>query len=358
MREDQGSTTPLDLPAMEVPGSRRPFRRRIVRRLFGIAPGETSFERRGFRWDSEAVRQRLEGVASRFVEGYHSALEEPTTEDLAARLGEIPAEVSGFAFEGAGMALALLDTLTPWRSERRLDAFLRGPGDPHNYLVHVGAGWILARLPLTPGRLLARLDPVLGWLALDGYGFHEGFFHPGRTVARHEVPAKVRGYARRAFDQGIGRSLWFVEGAGAQRLKTTISSFPTDRQGDVWSGTGLACAYAGGADRATVEELAAFSGGHLQQFAQGIAFAAGARHRAGNLAPQTETACQAVWGLDATSVSEMVVDLSHDLIDPVPPLPSPLPRSGGEGVPSGTAEPAYETWRRRIQQQLSERKTS
>ena len=339
MREEQGSTTPLDLSALERPGSRRPIRRRIARRLFGIDPGETSFERRGFRWDSETVRQRLEGVAGRFVEGYHCALEEPTTGDLAARLGEIPAEVSGFAYEGAGMALALLDTLTPWRKDRRLDAFLRGPGDPHHYLVYVGAGWILARLPLSPERLLARLDPVLGWLALDGYGFHEGFFHPQRTVRRQEVPGKVRGYARRAFDQGIGRSLWFVEGAGAQRLKAAISAFPADRQGDVWSGTGLACAYAGGRDRGTVEELAAHAGGHLPQLAQGIAFAAGARHRAGNLAPQTEIACQAVWGLDAARVAGMVVELSGDL-------------------PADGAEPAYEAWRRRIQEQLTERKQS
>lgn len=336
MTEEHGSTTPLDLTVLEVPGSHRPFRRRVARRLFGIAPGETSFERRGFRWDSEDVRERLEAVAGRFVEGYHAALEEPSTAGLARRLEEIPAEVSGFAYEGAGMALALLDTLTPWRAGRRLDALLRGPGDPHHYLVYVGAGWILARLPLSPERLLARLDPVLGWLALDGYGFHEGFFHPERTVARHQVPGKVRGYARRAFDQGIGRSLWFVEGAGPERLRTTISSFPSGRQGDVWSGTGLACAYAGGRDRATVERLAAYAGGHAPQFAQGIAFAAGARHRAGNLAPQTELACEVVWGLDATRVAEAVLDLSH-------------------GLPPDGAEPAFESWRRRIQEQFTGR---
>lgn len=346
--KNQDSTTPMDLPVLE--GTRslrsaRPLRRRVARRLFGIAPGETSFERRGFRWDSETVRQRLEGVAGRFVEGYHAALEEVSTDDLAARLGAIPAEVSGFAYEGAGMALALLDFMTPWRflgnKPDRLDAFLRGPADPHHYLVHVGAGWILARVPLSPERLLARLDPLLGWLALDGYGFHEGFFHPARTVSRHEVPAKVRGYARRAFDQGIGRSLWFVEGAGPQRLASTIGSFPPDRQGDLWSGTGLACAYAGGRDRAAVEELLRHAGGHAPQLAQGIAFATAARRRAGNLAPQTALACQVVWGLDAEPVARIAVEAGEN-----------LPTHSQE-----TAEPSYEVWRRRIQQQFTQRKS-
>ncbi len=342
--KNQDNATPLNL-TLEGSGSLRtprPLRRRVARLLFGIAPGETSFERRGFRWDSEAVRQRLEGVAGRFVEGYHAALEEASIDSLAVRLGAIPAEVSGFAYEGAGMALALLDAMTPWRSRKRIDAFLGGPGDPHNYLVHVGAGWILARLPLSPERLLTGLEPVLGWLALDGYGFHEGFFHPERTVRRHEVPAKVRGYARHAFDQGIGRSLWFVEGAGPQRLHGTISSFPADRQGDVWSGTGLACAYAGGRDRAAVEELLRHAGEHAPQFAQGIAFAAEARRQAGNLAPQTALACDVVWKLDAEQVARLAVEAGEDL----PP------------VPADTAEPAYEVWRRRIQAQYIERTKS
>ena len=303
--------------------------RRLARRLLGIAPGETSFERRGFRWDSEELRARLEEVAGRFVEGYHSALEARSVDGLASRLAEIPVETRGFSYEGAGMALALLDMLTPWR-RNRLDGFLSGPADPHCYLVHVGAGWILARLPLSPERLLARLDRVQGWLALDGYGFHEGFFGWPRSVAQQQVPAKVRGYARRAFDQGLGRSLWFVEGAGPERIHGRTSAFPDERQGDLWSGAGLACAYAGGCGRETVEEMLRLSGEHASQLAQGAAFAAAARERAANPAPQTELACQTLWGLGAAAVAEIVVQ-------------------AGEDLPADGAVPGFEAWRRRIQ---------
>ena len=310
--------------------------RRLARRLLGIAPGETSFQRRGFRWDSEELRERLESVAVCFLQGYHAALEERSLDVLADRLEEVPAEAAGFAHEGAGMALALLDTLTPWRTRQRsrLDAFVRGPAAPHVYLVHVGAGWILARLPLSPERLLARFDRVVGWLALDGYGFHEGFFHWPRSVARQEVPAKVGGYARRAFDQGLGRSLWFVEGAGPERIHARISAFPAERRGDLWSGAGLACAYAGGRDRSAVEVLMRLAGEHAPQLAQGVAFAAEARQRAANPAPQTELACRTVWGLGAEQVSERVLRAGDDL----PPLPP------------DAAEPAFEVWRRRIRQ--------
>ncbi len=175
------------------------------------------------------------------------------------------------------MALALLDALLPGRRDR-LARLLAGPGAAHAYIIHVGAGWILARLPLAPERLLARLgDPVLRWLALDGYGFHEGYFRWPRSVERQEVPRKLRGYARRGFDQGLGRSLWFVDGADVRLIPRTIGRFPDDRQSDLWSGVGLACAYAGGRSRSEIEALRQAAGPHRPSLAQGAAFAAKAR---------------------------------------------------------------------------------
>lgn len=331
--------------SLKMPGAQPAPARPLSRRLFAIAADETSFARRGFRCDSAEVRARLEGVASTFVEGYHAALEDSRPGALAARLEQIPAERRGFAYEGAGMGLALLDTLTPW-NRGRLDAFLSGAADAHTYIVHVGAGWILARLPLSPERLLRRFDPIRGWLALDGYGFHEGFFHLDRTVARHEVPGKVRGYAVRAFDQGLGRSLWFVEGASPERIQATLASFPHERLGDLWSGAGLACAYAGGApgdnsgDPSLAQEMLRRAGEHGPQLAQGIAFAVVCRERAGNPAPQTEAACRAVWGLGTGQVAELVERANEDL------------------PPERAAEPAFEAWRRRIMQRFTERGTT
>jgi hypothetical protein len=309
----------------------------LRRALFGIAPGETSFERRGFRTDSEALRARLENVGSCFVAGYHAALAEDRPEPLAARIeAEMEQEFQGFAYEGAGMALALRDALSLRRRDR-LARFLAGPGDAHPYIINVGAGWILGRLPLSPEPLLSRLpDPVMRWLALDGYGFHEGYFRWPRSVERQEVPAKVRGYARRGFDQGLGRSLWFVRGADVRRIPATINAFPAERRPDLWSGLGLACAYAGGRTRAEVEELLRATGPYAPHLAQGVAFAAKCRERAGNMAAHTTLACEVVWGLSAEETAGVTDEARHDL---------PADRPG---------EPAFEVWRQRIQQHFFE----
>ena len=99
-------------------------------------------------------------------------------------------EFRGFAFEGAGMGLFLLDLLTPW-SRGRLRAFLAVPG----HRTFTWSTWGPAGRWLSFGaiaRALARFDPLLGWLAVDGYGFHQGYFHWRRSVDEHASPAARR----------------------------------------------------------------------------------------------------------------------------------------------------------------------
>lgn len=304
----------------------------LRKRIFGISPEEVTFARRGFRTGEDKVQQRLEQIGYTFLQGYHAALLDDEPETLARRLSEVELEFRGFAFEGAAMSLALLDLLTPWK-RNRLRAFLDGPGAAHIYMVHLGAGWALARLRRRVERPLARLEPLLRWLAVDGYGFHEGYFYWRRYIGEQASPKRLSGYARRVFDQGLGRSLWFVECADVVRIPQTIAAFPPSRHADLWSGIGLACAYAGGADGAALEALRTTAGAYQAHLAQGAAFAAKARQHAGNLAPYTALACEILCGLSADAAAN-ITDTA--LVD--------LPFDG--------TEPAYEVWRRRIQTQF------
>ena len=302
--------------------------RKLRRRMLGISPQEATFARRGFRGGDEAVRARLERVGASFLAGYHAALEADESE-LGSRLNETEAEWRGFAFEGAAMGLALIDFMTPWKSDR-LQSFTRAAGAPHIYMIHVGAGWAMARLPLSVERSLRRLDPLLGWLAVDGYGFHEGYFGGPDYFAARSRPPRLKGYAARAFDQGLGRSLWFVEGADVEAIATTVASFPEARQADLWSGVGLACAYAGGQGRHGIETLCRKAGRFRPHMAQGAAFAAKARLRAGNLVAHTELACQVIGGVSAEAAAK-VTDIALQSI--------------AAETPAGD----YEAWRQRIQ---------
>ena len=304
----------------------------LSRLLLGIPVAETRFDRRGFRGGDARSRQRLETIGAAFLEGHHAALEQPDAVRLARSLESVELELRGFAYEGAAMGLTLLDALTPWRRDR-WTTFLAGPGAAHAYMLHVGAGWARARLPGDPGRFLDRYDPLLRWLVIDGWGFHDGYFHWRRVIEDQKVPPRLKDYSRRAYDQGLGRSLWFVNGAEVDRAAAAIAAFGPDRQGDLWSGLGLAVAYAG---EASADALASLRGlGHDYQtaLAQGAAFAAQARRRAGNAAPHTERACRALCGLSAVEAAEITSEALR-------------------GVGDDGSNPAFEVWRQRIRERF------
>src|SRR5581483_9200917 len=83
-----------------------PFLRRS---LFGISSEETTFARRGFSRGDSRTQGILEHIGALFVEGYHLALADDRMEVLVPALEELEAAYRGFAFEGAAMALSLLD---------------------------------------------------------------------------------------------------------------------------------------------------------------------------------------------------------------------------------------------------------
>jgi hypothetical protein len=275
-------------------------------------------------------RERLRAIERTFFAGARAALRSPRLEQLAVRLAPTPLESRGFAHEGAGLGLALWDALLPGAANR-LARFAAGAGSPHVYLLYVGAGWAAARLGRDPARARAGLDPLLGWLVVDGYGFHEGFFHPRSSVAAQRVPGRIRGGARAVFDQGLGRSLWFTFGADVERVAGAVANFSPGRRADLWSGVGLAAAYAGAADRAELGLLVQRAGSASADLAQGAAFAAQARARAGNPAPHTELACEVLCGCPAREAARLTDEALAD-----------LPRDG--------TDCAYGMWRRRIRE--------
>jgi hypothetical protein len=298
-------------------------------KLFRIDPSDVTFHKRGFSRHDPSVVTRLETAGAQFLLGYTVALEDPDPVPLATELGRVDAEYRGFAFEGAGMALSLLDRVMPTPG-RRLHAFLSGPGAAQVYMVTIGAGWAWARLGSRVRRPLRELDPVLCWLAFDGYGFHETFFHTHRTIDDQIYPTPITGYARRAFDTGLGRALWFACCADPDEITARIQRFTPDRHAEIWAGIGLAASYAGGRDDDALAYLRELSSEHRGSLAQGAAFAAKARQRAGTPAPHTDRAIIQLCRTTADEASQLC-DSEHAAL-------SMLDRDY-------RPEPRFETWR-------------
>jgi len=316
--------------------------RALRRRVLTPSTSEAKLSVRGFHEKSPAARELLETIGETFLTGYAYAAEARVPAEAEARLEELPRQFRGFAYEGAGMGFAIRDGL-PFGG-RNVSRFLEGRARDHVYMVYVGVGWAMARLPRFrwASASAAAADPLLRWLVLDGYGFHQAYFHTDRYVRQHYQEAGFpwpaggpASYASRVIDQGIGRAIWFVGGTDPELAADLIDAFDETRRADLYAGAGLAATYAGGVDE---EELRAFvrrAGRYLPQVAQGAVFAATARRQTGLATPHTTLATGLLCGATPDQAAALADATRAE------------PFGGGD-------VPAYEAWRQRITAGLAE----
>jgi enediyne biosynthesis protein E3 len=313
--------------------------RALRRKILTPNVSATSLEKRGFHRKDPESQALLEKIGTLFLGGYADAVEASSVADAQARLAKVEPRFRGFAYEGAGMGYGMLDGL-PFGHRHHNDDFLAGPAADQIYIVYCGVGWAMARLPRFRWPAPESLDPLLRWLVLDGFGFHQAYFRTRRYVHEHYQDPRFpwpddesRDYANRALDHGIGRALWFVGCTDVDEVVRLLRAYPARRHGDLWAGIGLASTYACGADRDDLVRLADLAGEHRPQLAQGSAFAAEARVRSGLLIPPTEVATKALCGQDAETVARICVETR--------------PEHAENG-----ALPTYELWRQSIANEL------
>jgi hypothetical protein len=311
---------------------------RLRCRIFLPDQAEVTFARRGFTAPDAARQVNLEKVGSKFLEGFAYGMSGSSLADIETSLESVEPVFRGFAYEGCSMALAVRDGILPFGRHWVRDLLASG-GAAHIYMAYIGVGWAMARLPRLRWGAIAPHDPLLRWLALDGYGFHQAYFRTRQYVSdQHQTPVpgwSPAWYAARAIDQGVGRALWFVNGSDVERVAATIAAFPQTRRADLWSGASLASVYAGGVDAGELADMARLAGRYRSHAAQGAAFAAKARLLAGLVTPGTE--------LGVKVHCDMSVEEAASVTD-----------EARLGLPAEDGEiPTYEVWRERIRRRFA-----
>jgi enediyne biosynthesis protein E2 len=311
-----------------------------VRRLvFTPELADVTFTKRGFpgvAGASPAVTRRLELIPQTVICGFEWGIDARDQWEVERRLAAVDPELRGFACEGVTMAFTILDAMG--RGHRTRD-LLRGAGRPHVLLAYIGMGFAMARLPrrlwpkVVPDLSGDPYYPTMSWLAVDGYGFDRAYFDTRRWVGEQRVPRPYDwdgspDYFIRAVDQGIGRALWFICGARVPDVAAAVERFASHRRPDLWSGIGLAAAFAGGCDHEGLAALRRASGEHAPELATGAVLATKARVYAGFVPAHAALAADALAGLTVEAVSALADDGTVH---------------AGDG-----RLPAYELWRQNI----------
>jgi enediyne biosynthesis protein E2 len=305
---------------------------------------KVSFSGRGFPGPSTDATQRLEAVPQAVICGFEWGIDARSKWEVERRLSLLDPELQGFGYEGVTMAFTILDSMAGGRGHRTRD-LLTTSGEQHIFLAYIGIGFAMARLPrplwkkIVPDLTGSPYYPTMSWLAVDGYGFDRAYFDTKRWVDEQHVVSPYpwegsRAYFPRAVDQGIGRALWFIHGGRVADVADAVRRFPSHRHPDLWSGVGLAAAFAGGSDADGLARLCKEAGEHQAELGQGAVFAIKARSYAGFVPAHTQLAAGALAGLTV----EAAVALADD---------------SAVTVGASPEEPAYELWRKRVRTGLS-----
>lgn len=219
-------------------------------------------------------------------------------------------QLVGAFMEGEAMGLAISDRLFSWCEagwQKLRDANL----SKHPYEMHTGFGMGLGVLGINPDSLFERMQrkqTVWHWFAIDGFGFQQTLCDPEKYLKRQSRPQfqRMPAYAARVFDQGLGRSLWFLCKGDVSAIAEVIVSFGEHRRSDLWVGTGVAAAHTGGTSSDDLRALVEHSGVHKSYLAMGAAIAAHVRSVAKTNAGVTDDVCRILVGMNAEKASGLV----------------------------------------------------
>ncbi len=255
-----------------------------------------------------SVQHKMDTIQNTFLRVQDIFFESPDWKRHVVELESSDIEFRSIAYESASMSIALEELkqgeqLTNWFQ------FLNEAAAAHATQVHVGLGWAFAQQLKNPIAYLPELNPMMRYRVLDGYGYYEGIFRRRRSIINHLKLQVEDPVASAALDQGLGRSIWYLNKGVIDDAKTMIESFAVERHKDLWRGLGIAIAYVGGCNEEILQEISSKTDSFKPQLATGAVMALVSRSSANYISPDTELACK-VW---SKQNAEQILELNYSV---------------------------------------------
>lgn len=235
---------------------------------------------------------------------------------LAASLASMKVTDRIVVTESSFYAAMCLDISRPLEFSRV--ALLAELVPDHIASLGLGVGHVMSALQVDADITQALSEHYLGWMAMDAYGMHEGYFRWFDSVHKMKMPEGLPPLAQEAFDQGLGRGLWFIAGGDSDTILNLVNSFPIARRFSMWRGIGLNVGFWGAFDEKQIRQLYKASGKFLPYFQQGVVQAVAMRCDIDEVEDHTRAGSEIVCGAPIHEISE----LAHTLMQKVPGGPA------------------------------------
>jgi hypothetical protein len=248
----------------------------------------------------------LRRVANVFADGFALASAGDCGQ-TKTELETISREERGVGYEGAAASKAVSD-LTRLTDLHEATNLLHD-SKSYSFLMYLGIGEAMAQLKLPPQLCNSIANEPWSAQVMEGYGFFDGYFNWFESLVRQKYPEGLPPNLADAYDQGLGRAIYFVTNCNPAQIRDYISYYPQARRKELWSGAGVPTAYVGGPSDRELKKLLDYAGTYRAEFMQGVILGASAREKQSFIPNHTEAACNIICG----SRAPIAVQFSNDL---------------------------------------------
>ncbi len=207
------------------------------------------------------------------------------------------------AYEGAFSAAIRLDVSHPREYSRAAELVELAPD--HISGLGLGVGHALSSLQVEVDIAPALAEHFLGFMAMDAYGMHEGYFRWYDSIHNMKIPSNLPPVARAAYDQGLGRALWFISAGKPATMQQLLDRFPPQRRSDMWRGVGLMTSFWGGMDDSQLKQLLKCSQQFRPFLQQGAAQGISLRTDMGEVVAETDVAAKVICEATSEQIAEV-----------------------------------------------------
>jgi hypothetical protein len=240
---------------------------------------------------------RHRSVASAYLDGL-SLASEYNAKSLNEMLCALDPSDRGVYYEGAAAG----KTLSAFASNQKLDETLSllQSAPEYSFVLYMGIGEAMAQLKVSPTLCSTVADNPWGGQIVEGYGFFDGYFRWFDTLVHQTYPKDLPPDLRAAYDQGLGRAIYFVTNGRPREVKDYIATFAPARQKELWAGLGQSTAYVGGPSESDLRKLLDLSGNDRFELMQGVLLGLSARIEQNYVPDYTEAARSIICGISSS----------------------------------------------------------
>ncbi len=236
----------------------------------------------------------LRKVASTFLDGFAVASESTVNDALHREVRSLPQTDRGVCYEGVAAGKTVRD-LTAHTDLSEASELLRDE-ENYSFLLYLGIGEAMAQMKLPPQLCNAVAKEKWSGQIIEGYGFFDGYFNWHDALVDQRYPVGLEPGLRAAYDQGIGRAIYFVTNCAPAQMRDMIACFPEERRAEIWAGIGIPAAYVGGLSEREFKTFLNFAGQFRAELMQGVLLGASARAKQNAIPDHTELACNIAFG--------------------------------------------------------------